>query len=240
MTPGWQSWLAESPRLLLPAGELKPSAIPNICLFGALRLSGGITRSHLDLASFRCLRIKQDVTVLPARLNTGTVASGFPERSHTSLMNAAFPGRNKFTALGLAPHCAEQDDQKQTAVLFVAMCCLLGLSRVEEAIMQRWDDIDLDAKDPKTGESKPVCHVVPHDGWGPKDGESREFPISGRLHAILVQHRQPSGYLLVPVVLRLNARPTPNGLIDTTPRRSGHVSTRGSSGLEAKPSPHMG
>mgnify|MGYP000577915646 CR=1 FL=1 len=52
-----------------------------------------------------------------------------------------------------------------TATLLIALGCLLGL-RWEEIVMLRWQDIDLDAKD------GPVAHIVPKDGWVPKDGES--------------------------------------------------------------------
>ncbi len=97
--------------------------------------------------------------------------------------------------------CAEQDKQARTAVLFVAIGCLLGL-RVEEAIMARWQDLDLDAIDPKTQEPRPVAHIVPHDGWVPKDGEARDIPISTRLHEILRPWRQTSGYLLEAEVKR--------------------------------------
>jgi integrase len=108
----------------------------------------------------------------------------------------------------LALRCAGELDQARTAVLYVATGCLLGL-RVEEAIMQRWEDIDLDACDPKTGEAGPVAHVVPHDGWVPKDGEARDIPISERLLTILRAWRKPSGYLLEAKVQRSNRKQDP-------------------------------
>lgn len=95
----------------------------------------------------------------------------------------------------VALRCAAADAHQPTATLLVACGCLLGL-RVEEIIMLRWQDLSLDAKDPKTGEPRPVCHVTPHDGWQPKDRESRDIPISAQLLAILQQHRQAEGYLL--------------------------------------------
>lgn len=90
---------------------------------------------------------------------------------------------------------AANDPHQPTATLLVACGCYLGL-RPEEIIMQRWQDLDLDAKDPRTGEGRPVCHVVAHSGWTPKDGESRDIPISTPLLAILTRHRRPDGYLL--------------------------------------------
>lgn len=101
----------------------------------------------------------------------------------------------------LALDCARQDEQSATAVLYVALGCLLGL-RPEEAIMLRWADVDLDAKDPISGKPQPVAHITPHDGWVPKDGEARDIPIGDRLLAILKEYRQTSGYLLVAQVKR--------------------------------------
>ncbi|GDY13346.1 hypothetical protein LBMAG53_22240 [Planctomycetota bacterium] len=95
----------------------------------------------------------------------------------------------------LALRCAAEDPHQPTATLLVACGCFLGL-RVEEIIMLRWQDLSLDAMDPKTREPRPVCHIVPHDGWQPKDRESRDIPISTPLLAILRQHRQSEGYLL--------------------------------------------
>jgi integrase len=79
--------------------------------------------------------------------------------------------------------------------LLVACGCYLGL-RVEEIIMLRWEHLSLDDVDPKTGEPRPVCHITPHSGWQPKDGEARDIPICAPLLAILKQHRQAEGYLL--------------------------------------------
>lgn len=94
-----------------------------------------------------------------------------------------------------ALRCAEKDEHQSTAVLLVAMGCMLGL-RYEEIIMVRWTDLDLDARHPTTGELRPTCRVVPHDGWRPKDGEARTIPIHSRLHDILLARRRPDGYLL--------------------------------------------
>ncbi len=96
----------------------------------------------------------------------------------------------------LALNCAAKDPHQPTATLLVACGCMLGLW-VEEIIMLRWQDLDLDLTDPKTGESKPVCHITPNGGWVPKDGESRDIPISARLRDILLPHRRKEGYLLV-------------------------------------------
>jgi integrase len=95
----------------------------------------------------------------------------------------------------LALRCAAKDKQARNAVLYVALGCLLGL-RVEEAIMMRWEDLSLDAVDPKTGEPCPVAHVTPHDGWEPKDGDARDIPICTSLLEIFRVWRRPSGHLL--------------------------------------------
>ncbi len=95
-----------------------------------------------------------------------------------------------------ALRCAAQDPHQPTATLLVACGCYLGL-RPQEIIMLRWQDLDLDAKDPHSGEPRPVCHVVPHSGWTPKDGESRDIPISTPLLAILQCYRKVEGFLLM-------------------------------------------
>jgi integrase len=96
----------------------------------------------------------------------------------------------------LALRCAAEDHHQPTAVLLIAMGCLLGM-RWEEMIMQRWQDLDLDAVAPD-GTPAPVCYIVAHDGWEPKDGESRPVPIHARLHALFLQHRKATGYVLEP------------------------------------------
>lgn len=101
----------------------------------------------------------------------------------------------------LALTCARQDAQAATAVLYVAIGCFLGL-RPEEAIMLRWQDIDLDAVDPITKAPCPVAHITPHDGWMPKDGEARAIPICDRLFDILCEFRRADGYLLEAEVKR--------------------------------------
>ncbi len=95
----------------------------------------------------------------------------------------------------VAVRCAAQDSHPATATLLVACGCYLGL-RVEEIIMLRWQDLSLDATDPKTGEAKPVCHLTANNGWQPKDGEARDIPICTPLLSLLKQHRQPDGFLL--------------------------------------------
>ncbi|TVR12912.1 MAG: site-specific integrase [Planctomycetota bacterium] len=92
----------------------------------------------------------------------------------------------------LAIRCAKQDHHQPTATLLVAIGCFLGL-RVEEAVMLRWQDLDLDSP---TG--KPIARVTPHAGWQPKDGEARDIPISDTLLDLLKPHRQADGYLLQP------------------------------------------
>lgn len=101
----------------------------------------------------------------------------------------------------LALRCARQDEQARTAVLYIAICCFLGL-RPEEAIMLRWKDLELDTVDPVTGDRRPVAHITPHDGWTPKDGEARDIPISNRLLQLLEEFRCPDGYLLEAQVKR--------------------------------------
>ena len=96
----------------------------------------------------------------------------------------------------VALKCAAEDHHQPTATLLVACGCMLGL-RVEEIIMLRWQDLDLDATDPKSGELRPVCHITPNGGWVPKDGEPRDIPILAQLHEILLPHRQDEGYLLM-------------------------------------------
>jgi integrase len=99
--------------------------------------------------------------------------------------------------VALALRVAAEDPHQPTATLLVACGCFLGM-RPEEIIMQRWEDLNLDDRDPITNQAKPVCHVVPHSGWQPKDGESRDIPIPESLLPILLQHRQSHGYLLMP------------------------------------------
>ena len=106
----------------------------------------------------------------------------------------------------LALRCAEQDAHQPTATLLIALGCMVGL-RYEEITMQRWEDIDLDAIHPKTGEAEPVLHVVPHDGWKPKNGEPRTIPVNRRLAEILRRHRQPTGHLLTPEPIANRTRP---------------------------------
>lgn len=95
----------------------------------------------------------------------------------------------------LALRYACEDPHQPTATLLVACGCYLG-QRVEEIIMQRWQDMDLDSVDPRTGEPKPVCHVTPNNGWQPKDGEARDIPICAPLLVILKRHRRSEGFLL--------------------------------------------
>jgi integrase len=109
------------------------------------------------------------------------------ERKHRAWWTAA--------EVDLALRCAREDHQAATAVLYVALGCLLGL-RPEEAIMLRWQDVDLDAIDPASREPRPVAHITPHGAWTPKDGEARSVPICAALQAILTEFRKPSGYLL--------------------------------------------
>ncbi|MBA3700157.1 MAG: tyrosine-type recombinase/integrase [Planctomycetes bacterium] len=110
------------------------------------------------------------------------------------------------TEVEFALSCAREDAQTATAVLYVAIGCFLGL-RPEEAIMLRWQDIELDAIDPLTKARCPVAHITPHDEWTPKDGEARAIPICDRLYDILCDFRRPSGYLLEATVVRTKRKP---------------------------------
>lgn len=98
--------------------------------------------------------------------------------------------------VSMALRIAAQDSHQPTAILLVACGCYLGM-RPEEIVMQRWQDFDLDAKDPISGANRPVCHVVANSGWVPKDGESRDIPVSDQLLPILLAHRKAEGFLLM-------------------------------------------
>ena len=125
------------------------------------------------------------------------------DHSHRTVPRLKEPAAHRHTRawwsieeLELALKCAAQDHHQPTALLLVACGCLMGM-RPEEIIMQRWQDINLDAKDPRTGEARPVCHVVAHSGWQPKDGDARDIPIGDALLSILRRYRQTEGFLLM-------------------------------------------
>lgn len=141
----------------------------------------GVLKTYLNwAANMGLLKDQSYRTVRPLKEPTGA-------RHHRAWWTAA--------EVELALRCAAQDSHQPTATLLVACGCYLGL-RVEEIIMLRWQDLSLDATDPKTGEPRPVCHITPNGGWQPKDGEARDIPISTPLLAVLKQHRQAEGYLL--------------------------------------------
>ncbi|MBA3689720.1 MAG: tyrosine-type recombinase/integrase [Chloroflexi bacterium] len=124
--------------------------------------------------------------------------SHIPHEDIRELKNVRDPTAMRWWTLDemeLALRCAEQDKQQATAVPLIAVGCLLGL-RYEENIMLRWQDLELDRHDSKTGLPAPVAHIVPHDGWVPKDQEARTIPIPARLHAILLRFRQSEGFVL--------------------------------------------
>ena len=102
--------------------------------------------------------------------------------------------------------CAAQDPHQPTAVLLIAVGCMAGL-RFEELSMQRWQDIELDVVNPRTGEGVPVLHVVGHGGWVPKNGKNRTIPINAQLAQILREQRKPSGYLLMPEAIKHRRAP---------------------------------
>jgi integrase len=87
------------------------------------------------------------------------------------------------------------DQLNCTAQFLVGFGCLAGM-RWEEIIMLRWQDLDLDARNPTTGEASPVIRVVAHDGGQPKDGDARTIPIHERLMALLLAARKTEGYVL--------------------------------------------
>ena len=90
---------------------------------------------------------------------------------------------------------AWSEDPANVGILLISLGCLLGL-RYEEIIMLRWGDLDMDQVDQWTGTPAPVAHIVPKEGWTPKDGESRTIPMHQRLVEILRPHRQSSGWVL--------------------------------------------
>lgn len=140
--------------------------------------------------------------VLKTYLNWAHNMGHMPTAAHRTVkrLREAPSGRSRrdwWTApeVDLALRCAAEDHHQPTATLLVACGCYLGL-RVEEIIMLRWQDLELDLVDPTTGRPKPVAHITPHDGWQPKDGEARDIPISDPLLTILREHRRAEGYLL--------------------------------------------
>lgn len=140
--------------------------------------------------------------VLKTYLNWAGNMGYVPNQSHRTVRKLKEPPGNKRQRawwqpddIALALKVAEADTNPVTAKLLIACGCYLGL-RVEEIIMLRWQDLSLDAVDPKTNKPKPVCHITPNGGWQPKDGEARDIPICAPLLAILKLHQQLEGYLL--------------------------------------------
>lgn len=88
-----------------------------------------------------------------------------------------------------------RENPSNVGTLLISLGCLLGL-RYEEIIMLRWEDLDLDRMDQRTNTPAPVAHIVPKEGWTPKDGESRTIPMHQRLVEIIRPLRQPSGWVL--------------------------------------------
>ena len=169
--------------------DIQPELVDDALLRIAKRTSPSTANS--------CLGVLK--TYLTWAANTGLIK----DQSHRTVSRLKEPAGQRhrrdwwtMDQVGLALRCAAKDSHPVTAILLVACGCLLGL-RPEEIIMQRWEDLDLDAKDPKTGEPRPVCHVTPHSGWQPKDGEARDIPIATPLLAILREHRKAKGYLLM-------------------------------------------
>ena len=88
-----------------------------------------------------------------------------------------------------------KDEPSDNATILISLGCLLGL-RYEEIIMLRWEDLELDRVDLRDQSPAPVAHIVPKEGWTPKDGESRTIPVHARLVEILRPIRKASGWML--------------------------------------------
>jgi len=166
-------------------------------------ITEGVLRTARSQLLLKCKAstVNDSMAVLRAYLTWAHANGYMSELVHKNIKKLPVPKNHNAIIwwtpeeVNLALRCAREDKHQPTALLMVAMGCLLGL-RYEEMVMQRWQDLDLDARD--ISGPTPVCHVVPHDGWTPKDKEARTIPIHENLHAILLQHRQPSGYLLTP------------------------------------------
>jgi len=187
--------------------------------FGADTPLGAITSARID-AALRNIAARTSpgtansaLGTLNAFLNWAVNQAVIPHAGHKSVRRLKEPSRGRTRdwwqakEVEVALTFAARDSHQPTATLLVACGCLLGL-RLEEIIMLRWQDLDLDAHDPKTGEARPVCHVTPHSGWKPKDGEPRSIPISNTLVHLLQQHRVQTGYVLVPDDSRKNSPST--------------------------------
>ena len=170
------------------------------------------------LASLTTQRISDGLAAIGKRTSPGTANGAFgvlrtylnwaanmglvKDRSHNTVRRLKEPPGERHHRLwwtadevDQAIAVARRDDHQPTATLLVACGCYLGL-RVEEIVMMRWQDFSLDGVNPKTGQPSPVCHITPHDGWQPKDGEARDIPICGPLLAILREFRQSEGYVI--------------------------------------------
>jgi integrase len=62
--------------------------------------------------------------------------------------------------------------------------------------MLRWQDLELDRIDQSDNSPAPVAHIVPKEGWTPKDGESRAIPMHQRLVEILRPYQRTTGWVL--------------------------------------------
>lgn len=177
-------------------------ALGNDCLLNSLtpqRIADGLaaigkrTSPATANGAFGVLR-----TYLNWAANMGLVK----DRSHNTVRRLKEPPGERHHRLWWTAEEVEQaitiarrDPHQPTATLLVACGCYLGL-RVEEIVMLRWQDFSLDRVNPKTGLPSPVCHITPHDGWQPKDGEARDIPICAPLLAILKEFRRKEGYVL--------------------------------------------
>jgi len=181
----WREELGEATPLTALTVEKLSAALANIgkrTSPGTANVALGLLKTYLNwAANMGYLKDNRHRTVRRLKADKD-------ERHHRDWWTAA--------EVDQALACAALVPNQPTATLLVACGCMLGL-RVGEIVQLRWQDLNLDAIDPRTQEPNPVCHIVPHDGWRPKDGESRDIPISSSLLAILKQNRQQEGYVLM-------------------------------------------
>ncbi len=120
-----------------------------------------------------------------------------------------YSGPNPFTGVEMLPDrrkapewlSAEQMESvmdaatkhSRNALFFFGLCIFAGLRKME-AIMTRWEWIDLQAG---------LLHVRGSEDFFIKDGEDRTIPLHSRLRAILEPYHESEGYLIAPEKLKL-------------------------------------
>lgn len=92
---------------------------------------------------------------------------------------------------------ARQDRWPVTAELLIALGVYLGF-RKGALVSLRWEDLELDRTNPRTGDPAPICHVPKMDGGASSTKLIQPVPITRDLHQILLRLRRRSGYLLQP------------------------------------------